>query len=167
MGRSRAKRILGPEIVERIVEEIDQIRARIKAARDRQKSYADTRRKDLEFQVGEIERGEKVFLKVAPMKGVLRFGKKSKLRPRYIGPFEIFDKVGNVAYRLALPPELSAVHNVFHVSMIKKYVHDPNHVISYQTLEVQKDLSYEESPIKILDRKVHKLRNKEIQLVKI
>lgn len=83
------KRILGPEIVERTIEAIDQIRARIKAAQDRQKSYADTRRKDLEFQVG-----DKVFLKVAPMKGVLRFGKKSKLRPWYIGPFEILDKIG-------------------------------------------------------------------------
>ena len=101
------------------------------------------------------------------MKGVLRFGKKGKLRPQYIGPFEILDRVKNVAYRLALLPELLAVHNVFHISMIKKYVHDPNHVVSYQTLEVQKDLSYKELPIKILDQKVHKLRNKEIQLVKI
>lgn len=156
------KRVLGPEIIEKTVEAIDKIRASIKAAHDRQKSYADTRRKDLEFNVG-----EKVFLKVAPMKGVFRFGKKGKLRPRYIGPFEILDRVGNVAYRLALPPGLSAVHNVFHVSMIKKYVHDPNRVVNYQFVEVQKDLSYEEVPIRILDRKVHKLRNKEIQLVKI
>lgn len=140
------KRVLGPKIVGRTVEVIDKISARIKAAQDRQKSYANTRRKDLEFQVG-----DKVFLKVAPMKGVPRFGKKCKLRPRYIGPFEILDRVENVAYRLALPPELSAMHNVFHISMIKKYVHDPNHVVSYQTLEVQKDLPYEELPIKILD----------------
>lgn len=78
------------------------------------------------------------------MKGVLRFGKKGKLRPRFVGPFEILERIGSVAYRLALPPELAAVHNVFHVLMLRKYVHDPNHVVSYQTLEVQKDLSYEE-----------------------
>ncbi|XP_022897625.1 uncharacterized protein LOC111411315 [Olea europaea var. sylvestris] len=129
---------------------------------DRQKSYADRRRKDLEFSVG-----DKVFLKVAPMKGVLRFDKKGKLRPRFIGPFEILERIGVMAYRLALSPELAAVHNVFHISMLRKYIHDPNHVISYQTLDVQKDLSYEETPMMILERKLHQLRNKEVSLVKI
>ncbi|XP_022880529.1 uncharacterized protein LOC111397781 [Olea europaea var. sylvestris] len=111
---------------------------RIKAVQDRQKSYADTRRKDFEFEVE-----KKVFLNVAPIKGVLRFGKKGKLRPRYIGSFEILDRVGNVGYRLALQPELSAIHNVFHKSMIIKYMNDHDHVVNYQSLEVQKDLSYE------------------------
>ncbi|XP_022899315.1 uncharacterized protein LOC111412609 [Olea europaea var. sylvestris] len=101
------------------------------------------------------------------MKGVLRFGKKGKLRPRFIEPFEILERIGVVAYRLALPPELAAEHNVFHVSILRKYVHDPNHVVSYQALKVQKDLSYEEIPSIILDRKVHQLRNKEVSLVKV
>jgi hypothetical protein len=153
---------LGPEIIAMTVRAIDKIRDRIKVAQDRQKSYADQRRKSVEFEVG-----EKVFLKVAPMKGVLRFGKKGKLRPRFIGPFEILDRIGNVAYRLALPPRLSTVHNVFHVSMLRKYVHDPEHVINYDTLEVQKDLTYEEAPMEIIERKVHALRNKEVALVKI
>ncbi|XP_022867791.1 uncharacterized protein LOC111387467 [Olea europaea var. sylvestris] len=144
------------------VQVIDKIRDRIKSAQDRQKSYADQRRKSIEFEVG-----EKVFLKVAPIKGVLRFGKKGKLRPRFIDPFEILDRIENVAYRLALPPRLSVVHNVFHVSMLRKYVHDLEHVISYDSLEVQKDLTYEETPLEIVERKTHALRNKEIALVKV
>ncbi|XP_022847498.1 uncharacterized protein LOC111370016 [Olea europaea var. sylvestris] len=105
--------------------------------------------------------------RLAPIKGVLRFGKKGKLRPRFIGPFEILDRIGNVAYRLALPPRLSVVHNVFHVSMLRKYVHDSEHVISYDSLEVQKHLTYEETPLEIVERKTHALRNKEIALVKV
>ncbi|XP_022862562.1 uncharacterized protein LOC111382756 [Olea europaea var. sylvestris] len=101
------------------------------------------------------------------MKGVLRFRKKGKLRLRFIGPFDILERIGSVAYRLTLPPELAVVHNVFHISMLRKYVHDPNHVVSYRTLEVQKDPSYEEIPIMILDRKVHQLRNREVPQVKV
>ncbi|KAM6587662.1 hypothetical protein CsatA_010267 [Cannabis sativa] len=101
------------------------------------------------------------------MKGIRRFGKKGKLSPRFIGPFEILEKVGQVAYRLALPPSLSAVHNVFHVSMLRKYVSDPMHVLSYETLELQPDLSYDEQPVQILDRKEKVLRTKTISLVKV
>ena len=101
------------------------------------------------------------------MKGVMRFGKKGKLSPRYIGPFEILEKVGLVAYRLALPPELSSIHPVFHVSMLRKYLYDPSHVIKYQEVKVNDDLSYEEIPIAILGRQVKKLRSKEITLVKV
>ena len=97
-------------------EAIQLIRQRLETAQSRQKSYADKRRRPLEFQVGDA-----VFLKVAPLKGVTRFGKKGKLRPRFIGPFEILQRIGKVAYRLALSPDLAAVHNVFHVSMLKKY----------------------------------------------
>lgn len=120
------------------------------------------RRKDLEFRIG-----DKVFLKVAPMKGVLRFGKKGKLRPRFIGPFDVLERIGDVAYRLALPPELSAIHNVFHVSMLRKYLQDPSHVINHQNLDVQQDLTYEEMPLRILERKIHVLRNREIPLIKV
>ncbi|KAM6570095.1 hypothetical protein CsatB_018080 [Cannabis sativa] len=101
------------------------------------------------------------------MKGIRRFGKKGKLSPRFIGPFEILEKVGQVAYRLALPPALSAVHNVFHVSMLRKYVSDPMHVLNYETLELQPDLSYDEQPVQILDKKEKVLRTKTISLVKV
>ena len=97
----------------------------------------------------------------------MRFGKKGKLSPRYIGPFEILEKVGLVAYRLALPPELSSIHLVFHVSMLRKYLYDPSHIIKYQEVKVNDDLDYEEIPIAILDRQVKKLRSKEIILVKV
>ncbi|XP_060974300.1 uncharacterized protein LOC133039418 [Cannabis sativa] len=128
------------------------------------KSYADTKRRDIEFEVG-----DHVFLQVTPRKGlsVKRFGKRGKLSPRYVGPFQILDRVGSVAYRIALPPSLSGVHNVFHVSQLRKYVSDPSHVLSYETLGLQEDLSYNECPVKILDQKDRILRNKTITLVKV
>ena len=116
--------MLGPDAVEEMVEVVRQIRVRIKEAQDRQKSYADFRRTDLQFQVG-----DKVFLKVSPSKGITHFGVKGKLKPHFIGPYEILKEVGPVAYRLALPPSLVNVHNVFHVSQLRKYVFDPKHVI--------------------------------------
>lgn len=133
----------------------------MKISQDRQKSYADKRRKDLHFEIC-----DKVFLKISQMKAVVRFGKRGKLRPRFIGPFEILEKIGDVAYRLALPPNFAAIHNVFHVSMLRKYVHDPSHVVSHATMEVNKNLTYE-VPIAILDRKTHTLRNRDISLVKV
>ena len=135
---------------------------RLKTAQSRQKSYADTRRRPLEFEVGDY-----VFLKVSPSKGIMRFGKKGKLSPRYIGPFEILEKVRDMAYRLALPPQLSGVHNVFHVSMLRKYHPDPSHVIEYEPLDLSEDLSFIEKPIRILDRKDKALRSKTIPLVKV
>jgi hypothetical protein len=122
----------------------------------------DVRRRNLEFT-----EGDKVFLRVAPMKGVIRFGKKGKLNPRYIGPFEILERVGPVAYCLALPPELENIHDVFHVSMLRKYIPDPSHVIRYEPLQLQRDLAYKEVPVKVLDRKVQELRTKSIPLVKV
>ncbi|KAL5572216.1 hypothetical protein UlMin_021813 [Ulmus minor] len=109
----------------------------MKTAQSRQKSYADKRRRPLEFQVGDL-----VFLKVTPMKGMRRFGKKGKLSPRYIGPLEILERIGKVAYILALPPELLSVHNVFHVSMLRKYVSDPSHVLEHELIDVHEDLTY-------------------------
>ncbi|KAA0063336.1 pol protein [Cucumis melo var. makuwa] len=122
----------------------------------------DVRRKDLEFEVG-----DKVFLKVAPMRGVLRFERRGKLSPRFVGPFEILERIGPVAYRLALPPSLSTVHDVFHVSMLRKYVPDPSHVVDYEPLEIDENLSYTEQPVEVLAREVKTLRNKEIPLVKV
>ena len=98
---------------------------------------------------------------------MLRFRKKGKLNPRFIGPYEILDRIGEVAYRLALPPSLSGVHNVFHVSMLRKYVPDPSHILQHEPLQIGEDLSYEEQPVQILDRKVKDLRNKSISLVKV
>ena len=126
------------------------------------KSYADTRRRPLEFEVG-----DHVLLKVSPTRGVFRFGKKGKLSPRYIGPFEILDRVGDLAYRLALPPALSHVHNVFHVSQLRKYIPDPSHIIDYGDIEVSSNASYAEQPVSILERRTKQLRNKSIPLVKI
>ncbi|KAL5540567.1 hypothetical protein UlMin_045260 [Ulmus minor] len=101
------------------------------------------------------------------MKGVMRFGKKGKLSPRYIGPFEILEKIGKFAYKLALPLELSTVHNIFHVSMLRKYISDPSHVLESELIEIREDLTYEEQPVQILDRKDKALRNKVIPLVKV
>nr|GFA46363.1 putative reverse transcriptase domain-containing protein [Tanacetum cinerariifolium] len=117
------RQLTSPEIIHERTKKIVQIKSRIQAARDRQKSYADSyagvRRKPLEFQVG-----DKVMLKVSPWKGVIRFGKRGKLNPRYIGPFKILAKVGTVAYRLELPKQLSKVHSTFHVSKLKKCMAD-------------------------------------------
>ena len=101
------------------------------------------------------------------MKGVMRFGKKGKLSPRFIGPFEILSRVGEVAYKLALPPNLSAVHPVFHVSMLQKYIPNESHVISLDSMELGPDLTYEEEPIAIFDRQIRKLRTKELVSVKV
>ncbi|XP_042386534.1 uncharacterized protein LOC121978226 [Zingiber officinale] len=101
------------------------------------------------------------------MKGVLRFRKKGKLSPRYIGPFEILDRIGTRAYRVALPPNLSGVHNVFHVSMLRRYISNPSHVIGHESMQWTSDQTYEERPKQILERQVRKLRNKEIKMVKI
>nr|CAD1827310.1 unnamed protein product [Ananas comosus var. bracteatus] len=101
------------------------------------------------------------------MRGVKRFGVRGKLSPCYIGPFEILERVGAVAYKLALPPSLAGVHNVFHVSQLRKYVYDPDHILSYIPIELQEDMTYEEFPAYIVDREVRKLWNREIPYVKI
>ncbi|XP_051137571.1 transposon Ty3-G Gag-Pol polyprotein [Andrographis paniculata] len=119
-------------------ETVVQIRERMKAAQSRQKSYADKRRRKLEFKVG-----DQVFLKFSPMKGVMRFGKKEKLSPRYVGPFSITKRIGKVAYRLDLPTSMSQIHNVFHVSAFRKYIADPSHVLKSEPTELKSDLSYE------------------------
>ena len=111
--------------------------------------------------------GEQVLLKVSPMKGVMRFGKMGKLSPRYIGPFEVLKRVGEVAYELALPPGLSGVHLVFHVSMLKRYHGDGNYIIRWDLVLLDENLSYEEEPVAILDREIRKLRSREIASIKV
>ena len=131
-------------------------------AQSRQKSYADVRCRSLEFEIGDL-----VFLKVAPMKGVLRFKRKGKLSPKFIGPFEILERIGPTTFKLALPPALSRVHDVFHVSMLRKYITDPIHIIDYGPLKLNEDLNYEKKPIRILAREVKTLHNRDIVLVKV
>ncbi|XP_035838246.1 uncharacterized protein LOC118485856 [Helianthus annuus] len=134
----------------------------MKEVQSRQKSYADQDRRPLEFKIG-----DHVFLKVSPWRGIRRFGIKGKLSPRFIGPFEILERIGEVSYRLALPPQLSHVHNVFHISSLRGYNYHPLHVISYPLLSIHEDLSYEEEPEAILDRQERVLRRKVIPFVKI
>ncbi|XP_073271513.1 uncharacterized protein [Primulina huaijiensis] len=153
---------LGPEIVQQTVDVVLKIRNRMKTAQSRQKSYADRRMRDLEFVVG-----DHIFVKITPMKGVMRFGKKCELSPRFIGPFEILEKVGTLAYHVALSPNLAGVQNLFHVSMLRKYIENPSHVRSFEPLQLSPNLSYEERPIQILDRQERRLRNKVTKLVKV
>ncbi|GJW04723.1 reverse transcriptase domain-containing protein [Tanacetum coccineum] len=138
------------------------IKEKLKAARDRQKSYADNRRKPLEFEVG-----DKVLLKVSPWKGVMRFRKKGKLAPRYVGPFEILKRIGPVAYRLRLPNELSEVHDTFHVSNLKKCLADANFHVPLDAIKVDKTLHLVEKPVEIMDREVKTLKRSKIPIVKV
>ncbi|XP_058216694.1 uncharacterized protein LOC131327559 [Rhododendron vialii] len=150
------------ELVQVTVDKIKVVHDHLKIAQSRQKSYADKRRRDLEFAVGDW-----VFLRVSPWKGVMRFKKKGKLSPRYIGPYEIIEQIGSTAYCLALPPELSRLHDVFHVSMLRKYIADPSHVLTSEPTELKEDLTYVEQPVEILDRRDQVLRNKTIPLMKV
>ena len=120
------------------------------------------RRRPLEFEVG-----DHVFLKVMPKRGVVRFGKRGKLLPRFIGPFEILERVGTVAYRLSLPPSLSGVHEVFHVSMLWKYTPDPAHVVDWGQIEVGKDETFDEGPVCIIYSRDQVLRRKIVRLVRV
>ncbi|WMV25481.1 hypothetical protein MTR67_018866 [Solanum verrucosum] len=131
-------------------------------AQSHQKSYTDGMRRELEFEIDDW-----VYLKVSPMNGIMRFGKKGKLSPRYIGPYKISKRIGKVAYELELPQDLAAVHPIFHVSMLKKCMGDTSLIIPTEDIGIKDSLSYEEVPVKILDRQVCKLRTREVASVKI
>nr|GEV24303.1 reverse transcriptase domain-containing protein [Tanacetum cinerariifolium] len=158
----RERVIKGPEMIEVTNVKVAVVKEKLKEARTRQKSFADNHRRSLEFQPG-----DHVFLKVSPARGVRRFSIKGKLSPRFIGPFEIIDRVGEVSYHLALPPQLSHVHNVFHVSLLRGYKYHPLHVITYPLDQIRIDLSYVEEPEAILDRQDRVMRKKTIPFVKI
>ena len=138
--------ITGPDLIRDTSEKVDLIRKRLHTAQSRQKSYVDIRHQPLEFEVG-----DHVFLKVMPKRGVVRFGKRGKLTLRYIRPFEILQRVGTVAYRLALPSSLLGVHEVFHVSMLQKYTPDLTHVMDWGEITVDTDGTFEEGQVRILD----------------
>ncbi|KAK1419615.1 hypothetical protein QVD17_28835 [Tagetes erecta] len=152
----------GPEIVQETTDKVLQIRERLKLARERQKKYADRRRKPIEFEVG-----DKVLLKVSPWKGVVRFGKKGKLSPRFVGPFKITKKVGKVAYQLELPEEMNGIHDVFHVSNLRKCLSDETLKMPLQDVEINEQLKFVEQPLQIEDRQTKKLKRKKLELVKV
>ena len=154
--------ITGPDLIRGTSEKVSLIRQRLLTAQSRQKSYADVRRQLLEFEIG-----DHVFLKVMPKKGVVRFGKRGNLSPRFIGPFEILERVGTVAYWLALPPSMSGVHEVFHVSMLRKYTPDLAHVVDWGHIEVDTDVTFEEGPVCIVDSRDQVLRRKTVRLVRV
>ncbi|GJR96413.1 putative nucleotidyltransferase, ribonuclease H [Tanacetum coccineum] len=154
--------IEGPELIEITNEKVVVAKEKLKEARSRQKSYADNHRRGLEFQVE-----DRIFLKVSPFRGVKRFGIKGKLSPGFIGPFEILERIREVSYRLALPPQLSHIHDVFHVSLLRGYHYHPLHVASYPFDQIQPDMSLSEEPESILDRQERVMRNKVIPFVKI
>ena len=154
--------MVGPDIVQHTTERIKLIRERMKTAHDRQKYYADNRRRPLEF-----EESDHVFLRVAPTTGVGRAIKSKKLTPKFIGPYQILKKVGPVAYQIALPPMLSRIHDVFHVSQLKKYVPNSSHIIKVDEIQLKDDLTFEARAVEIIDQKIKVLRNKEISLVKV
>ncbi|GJS05997.1 putative reverse transcriptase domain-containing protein [Tanacetum coccineum] len=154
--------LTGPEIIHETTENIIQIKKHIQAARDRQKSYADRRRKPLNFEVG-----DEVMLKVSPWKGVIRFDKRGKLNPYYIRPFKILAKVGTVAYRLELPEQLSRVHSTFHISNLKKCFSDEPLAIPLDEIQIDDKLNFIEEPVKIMDREVKRLKQSRILIVKV
>ena len=154
--------MVGPELVQQTTEKVKFIREKMKASQSRQKSYHDKRSKDLEFQ-----EGDHVFFRVTPITGVGRALKSKKLTSGFIGPYQISARVGVVAYRVALPPSLSNLHDVFHVSQLRKYVPDPSHVIPMDEVEVRDNLTVEALPVRILDKELKQLRGKEIALVKV
>ena len=159
MGESS---ITGPDLIRDTSKKVSLIRQRLLTAQSRQKSYADMRRRPSEFEVG-----DHVFLKVMPKRGVVRFGKCGKLSPRFIGPFEILERIGTVAYQLALPPSMSGVHEVFHVSMLWKYTLDPALVVDWGQIEVDTDGTFEEGPMCIVDSRDQVLQRKTVRLVRV
>ncbi|GJV31171.1 putative reverse transcriptase domain-containing protein [Tanacetum coccineum] len=154
--------LIGPELVQETIEKISQIKDRLKAARDHQKSYADKRRKPLEFSESHY-----VLLKVSPWKAVVRFGKKGKLAPRFVGPVEIIEKVGPVAYRIDFLKELNGVHDTFHVSNLKKCLADPTLQVPLDEIRVDAKLNFVEEPVEILERDIKKLKCSRIAIVKV
>ena len=136
--------ITGPDLIRDTSEKVSLIRQRLLTAQSRQKSYVDVQRRPLEFEVG-----DHVFLKVIPKREVVRYGKRGKLSSRFNGPFEILERVGTVTYRLALQPSMSGIHEVFHVSMLRKYTLDPAHVVDWGQIEVDTDGTFEEGPVTV------------------
>jgi hypothetical protein len=156
------KDIFGPDLVEEAKATASHIQENLRATRSLQESYTNKRHRPLEFTVG-----DHVYLKVSPMKDMKRFGMKGKLAPRYIGPFPILEKCGNIAYKLELPPSLAGVHYIFHVSQLKKCIKAPMDVVLLEVAPHEADLTYPEHPVKIMDQKDRVTRRKTIKFFKV
>ena len=154
--------VIGLDHIRDTSDKVGLIQKRLLMAQSWQKSYTDRRRRPLEFEVG-----DHVFLKVMPKRGVFWFGKRGKLALRFIGPFEILERVGTIAYRLVLPLSLSGVHEVFHVSMLRKYTPDQAHVVDWGGIDIETDETFEEGPMRIRDSRDQVLRRKTVWLVKV
>ncbi|XP_070013561.1 uncharacterized protein [Nicotiana sylvestris] len=151
-------RLYSTDFVKDALEKVKLIHEQLRTAKSRQKSYVDQRARDVSFMVG-----EKVLLKVSMMKGIMRFGKKGNLSLKFLGPFEVLRRVGEVA----LPSRLSGVHPIFHVSMLRRYHADLSHVLDFNTIQIDERLGYEEEPIAIVDKHDHQLTSKKISMVKV
>jgi hypothetical protein len=154
--------VFRPEVLKDAEKQVQMVCESLKVAQTRQKSYADKRRRDLSFEVGDF-----VYLKVSPMRGTRRFKAKGKLAPRYVGSFKIVDRKEEVTYQLELPPQLSDVHDVFHVSQLKKCLSVPEEQLPMEEVDLGGDLTYSESPIKILDIAERVTRSKVIKMCKV
>jgi hypothetical protein len=154
--------VFGPDVLRDAEEKVRKIRDNLRVAQSRQKSYADTRRRDLAFEIGDY-----VYLKVSPMRSVRRFNMKGKLAPRYVGPFRILRRRGEVAYQLELPASMSGIHDVLHVSQLKKCLRVPEEQIPLEELTVEGDLTYEEYPVKILETAERVTRSRVIKMCKV
>lgn len=154
--------VFGPDVLQEAERQVRLVRENLKIAQSRQKSNADNRRRDLSFEVGDF-----VYLKVSPMRGMRRFKARGKLAPRFIGPFKILEKRGEVAYQLELPPQLSDVHPVFHVSQLKKCLRVPEEQIPMEDMNTSEDLTYQEYLVKILETSERVTRNRKIKMCKM
>jgi hypothetical protein len=160
-------KFFGPEILKEATEQVQLICERLKIAQSRQKSYADPKHREVEFKNGDF-----AYLRVTPLKGMQRFHVKGKLAPRYIGPFKILARRGEVSYQLELPPELSAVHDVFHVSLLRKCLEVPDkpnvfHNIDHRSVDLNEDLTYREHPVRILEEANRTTRRRNIKFFKV
>jgi len=154
--------VLGPEFLQQTTSKVKLIQERMRATQSRQKSYADKRRRPLEF-----DEGDHVFLRVTPTTSIRRVLKSRKLTPRFIGPYQITRRIGTTTYEIALPPHISNLHNVFHVSQLSGYIASPDHVLESDEVAIREDLTMPVGPVHILDTQVRQLRGKELKTVKV
>src|ERR1041385_4537452 len=162
MSQTGERALVGPDIIQHVEDQVRVIREYLKAAQSRQKSNYDRKHKEMVYQPVEY-----AYLRVTPMQGTHRFGIKGKLAPRNIGPFRILSRSGPVAYRLELRPNLSQVHNVFHVSQLRRCFKDPIREVDHDMIQLQQDLTYREHPSRILDQSERRTRNKTTKFLKV
>jgi hypothetical protein len=160
-SEARERKVFGPDILQEAEKQVCMVRENLRVVQSRHKSYANHRRRDLSVEVGDF-----VYLKVSPMRGLHRLKVWGKLAPKFIGPFKVLEKGGEVAYQLELPPQLSNVHDVFHLSQLKKCLRVPEEQLPMDDLDAKEDLSYQEYPIKILELFERVMRNKKIKIAR-